>query len=126
MPIKPALQQFIEDFVGGSFTVAISNPTVNTVATQVAGNNFERMSLTVINSGSVTVTLLPQNNVSASMGIQIAANGGSVSLDAQEDLALVGWSWYAVTAAIPGTVTVVETIRFNVTPEPSNAPNPNP
>lgn len=117
MPTKPALQGFIEDFVGGSFTVAVSTVTVGATFTKIASNNYERMALTIINTGNQNVTILPSISVTTTMGVILAANGGAISLDAQEDLAAVGFEWDGIVSALTSTMTVIETIRYNASPE---------
>lgn len=114
---KPALQQFIEDFIGGSFQVTVTTVTVTTTATKLCGNNYERMALTFIDTGGVNVSVLPANNVSTTLGVMLGASGGSLGLDAQEDLAVVGFDWWGIVGGSSTTVTVIEIIRFNASPE---------
>ncbi len=109
---KPALQTFIENFVGGNYVVAITNVTVTTTPTRVAQNDFERMALTFINVGAADLHMTPSNTVTSSQGIALGHDGGSLSLAANEDLALVGWDWWAVVATGTTTVTVVTVTRY--------------
>lgn len=111
--MKPALQQYIESLVGGQFTVTISMVTVTTSATKLVGNNFERMALVMINTGTVNAVILPDISVSTTNGITLNANGGSVTLNAHDDLALVGWNWNGVVNAATTTFTCMEIVRYN-------------
>lgn len=110
---KPALQSYIEALVGGNYVVAVENVTVTTSPTLVLPNDFERMAATLINTGTVDVRIAPILTVAANMGVVLGASGGNLSLVAAEDLALVGWSWFAVVASGTTTITRVTTTRFN-------------
>lgn len=118
---KPALQQFIEEYVGGQFTVAVTQVTVTTSATKLLANNFERMAALIINTGAANISMNPGPTVTTTMGVQLGAGGGFASLDAQEDLALVGFDWWAVVSALTSTVTVIEIIRYNADTQPTPA-----
>lgn len=109
---KPALQSFIETFVGGNYVVAVFNVTVTTTATRVLQNDFERMASTLINVGAVDLKITPTDVVSDTEGIALAASGGNLCLVANEDLALVGYDWWAKTATGSTTVTVMTLTRY--------------
>lgn len=110
---KPALQSFIETFVGGRYNVAIEEVTLTTSASRFIDNDFERMAITVINTGSEDCRLLTDNSVAASKGIVLGQGGGSVSMNPQEDLALVGWEWWGVVGTGTTTLTVITVTRYN-------------
>lgn len=117
--MKPALQQYVEDLVGGQFTVQITMPTIGTVPTKVVGNNFERMALTIINTGSVSLLLSPLVSVAAAQGIILGAAGGSLSVNARDDLILPGWEWWGLGSGGTPTTLVIEVLRYNATPASS-------
>lgn len=110
---KPALQKFIEDFVGGNYVVTVSQVTVTTTPTRIVPNDFERMALTIINTGSVDLRCLPDMSVTNIKGIVLGALGGNLNLVANEDLALTGWDWYAVCASGSTTVELITITRYS-------------
>ncbi len=112
-----ALQSYIEGLVGGQFTVQLSTVTVNTSSTKLVANNFERMALMLINTGSTNAAVLPSMAVSSTNGVILNANGGSMTLNAHDDLALVGWEWDGITASSSTTFTVMEILRYSASNE---------
>lgn len=110
---KPALQSFIEDFVGGNYVVEVATVTVTTTPTRVLSNDFERMAAVIINTGATDCKITPSNVVTTTLGIVLGNGGGNLSMSANEDLALVGWDWYALTASSTTTLTVMTIKRYN-------------
>ena len=108
----PALERFLEEVYGGRFVVANTNLAVATTLTQVTGHNYERLGLTLINTGAKNIHVAPTQNVSSTTGIVLGANGGFLSLTARDDLVLVGYEWFAVSITAGSTVEVIEVIRF--------------
>lgn len=109
---KPALQSFIESFVGGNFVVTVENVAVTTTPTRVLQNNFERMAAAIINVGANAIRVTPGQTVTSTMGIVLGDSGGNLSLSANEDLAMVGWDWWAQTVTSTSTVTVMYLTRY--------------
>lgn len=115
MPTVSALQAHIESKVGGRFYVQITSVNVGASATKLVDHNFERMGLVLINTGSNDASVAPQSSVTTSTGILLGKNGGNASLDADEDLALVGWEWWAIPQASTTTFLCIEVIRYQET-----------
>lgn len=113
MSRTPALHAFIENEAGGTVNVVIRQVSVGGSAALVLPANFERMAAAIINTGTANLAAAPTNQVSFTNGILLGASGGGVSLAAKDDLALVGWDWWGVSATGTITVTVMEIIRIN-------------
>lgn len=110
--MTPALQSYIEGVVGGRFNVQVSTVAVGASSTKLVGPNFERMALAIINSGGVNGVILPDLSVTLTKGITLNANGGSMTLNAHDDLALVGWEWFAISSGGGTTFTIMEIVRY--------------
>ena len=104
---KPALQSWIENFVGGNYVVAVNDVTVTTAPTRILQNDFERMAATVINGGVEQIWTKPSPVVDTTSGVILGEGGGNMILTAYEDLAMVGWDWWAVTSTGTSAITVV-------------------
>ena len=88
-----------------------SNPITTTVATSVTkilANDPMRLSLVIFNLGANSVFVAPDNLVSASRGIYLAPNGGSVSLIWDTDFELCSRDWYAIASGASSTIYVLE------------------
>lgn len=116
MPGKPALQAFVESKVGGGFNVTIDLVSVPAAGILIAPNDFERMALQIINTGGTALAVSPTANQPNTTGILIGANGGNITMNADQDLAMVGWSWYAIPLTGTGMVTVIKTTRVTLRP----------
>lgn len=112
MRSKPALQSFIENFVGGGFNTTTSTVTLGATATLLLPSNFERMAANIINTGSNNIIVAPTKLVASTMGILLGSLGGSLSLTANEDLALVGWDWWGISTSGAPVVTTIEITRI--------------
>jgi len=109
----PALQKFIEQEIGGSFEVRRGVVSVGTSAVKAASHNYERLALVIVNLSTNTITLSPDAGPTAGQGILLLNTGGVMTLTARDDLALVGFDWYAVSGVVGGSVYVVEVVRYN-------------
>jgi hypothetical protein len=108
----PALQSFVEAFVGGNYVVAVNTITVTTSPTLVLSNSMERMAAGIVNVGATGLKITPTNTVSNTQGIDLGANGGNLVLVANEDLVMVGWDWWAQVPTGTTTVTVFTVTRY--------------
>lgn len=71
---------------------------VGAAATALWRNNPDRLSLLFVNLGANVIYLNVGPDVAAANGIYLGANGGSVSLTAEEDGELVGYPWWGIAA----------------------------
>lgn len=108
----PALLRYLESEFGGRFFVRTTSYTLTATAQQVAANNYDRMALTLVNTGAEPVYVLPAAGVSATNGILLGASGGILSLAARSDLILVGYGWQGVSNSTGSNLTVIEVVRY--------------
>ena len=104
----------LADFVRKKFGVdthAIQDPvtaTCLTTATTILRNNPDRLGWTVVNLGTTAMYIAWDRSVSATHGVYVAPNGGSVSSLADEDGELVGWELFGVAITAPVDIFTVE------------------
>lgn len=108
----PALQKYLEEQFGGSFEVSTKVVSVGTSPTKLCENNFERMGLLFVLLGGTPAYWSPKSDVTTTSGAQMTAAGYSVSFTARDDLSLVGYDFYAVTASGTTDVYVLEIKRY--------------
>ena len=110
-----ALSKYVEKRLG-VMTRSVVNPLVDPGVigagiTQILRNNPDRLMVTIINLDTATMMLAPLPDPAVNIGIWLDANGGSITLVADEDGELVGqefWVWSLAGAAVPN-IYVLET-----------------
>lgn len=109
-PAGAALNYLRKKF-GGNFREQESTPVIGVAAAQVVGNNPDRLALLIMDLGASTLFagLLP--TVNANAGIQIAPNGGSMSLIVDEDFTFTTRQFFAVSPGGNTQLYVLELIR---------------
>jgi hypothetical protein len=83
----------------GVATTVNVNPAGNNVPTNVVTimkNNPNRLAWILVNLGSTVILVAPLRAASATFGIQIPPNGGSIALLADEDFDMTGYEWTAI------------------------------
>lgn len=106
----------LEDLVRqelGVVTFTRDNPEISSAgltAAVVLRQNPNRVAFTIVNLSTVNMFIRPLADPSASAGILIAPNGGSVLLDWKEDFDLVGYEWRIVAAAAASPLFALEWI----------------
>jgi len=107
-----ALARYVEKKFGVK-TRGVPNPLgaidVTTTVTQIVHGNPDRLSIIVVNLGANDVYVAFDREVSTTRGILLTANGGFLSMNVDEDMELVGYPIYGVTAAGTSRVYVHET-----------------
>lgn len=91
----------------GRPTVPSFDPETATVGTSVVKllpSDPNRVGFIVVNLGSAAVYIKPRLDVSATSGIRLAPNGGSLTVTWRDDFHLAGWEWYAVADAAAQSV----------------------
>lgn len=103
------LQDLIDKQFGVKTKHRINNVTtsVGTTSTIIAGNNPNRLALTIINMSPNTIYIAPDEEVSSSRGIVVSPNGGSVQFLYNEDFQMTGYEFYATASAV-STIFVLE------------------
>lgn len=100
----------------GVFTYEEEEFTIGTTPVLIRGNDIERVSLLVQNTGATVFYIGPSAGVSATRGIRLGPTGGLASMDVYEDSILPAVSWYAVSSAGGGTLYVLSTKRVTIFP----------
>ena len=72
------------------------NLSIGTNSLEITKNDPKRLSLVVINLSSNVVYIRPNKPATTSIGIRLAASGGSISMDWKSDLLLPSLSWHAI------------------------------
>lgn len=78
--------------------------------TLILPNNPDRLMALIVNYDAVLMRIAPSVDVSATRGIPLDPNGGFTVLLADDDGELVGYEWYAYSAAgNPDVLYILET-----------------
>lgn len=112
----PALQAYLEAQFGGSFEVKTKTVSVGLTATKVVDHNWERMGLVLVLLGANKVYLAPDSEPTSTHGIELISSGASISMNAHDDLAMVGHEWYGLADTAPSDVYVLEVLRYQGKP----------
>lgn len=91
--------EYFRRLIGGDVEPVESLPTIGTTSVVVKSGDPECVQLTIVNLSANTVYLRPNRTASATAGILLASNGGSVSMVAAEDGTLPAQEWQAVATA---------------------------
>lgn len=112
-----AALQYTQNVLGGPVVENDSNPTIGaTVGTVIEGNG-DRVGLVIINVGGNDLFIALDSGVSATNGIRLGANGGSVSMDVVNDFTMASRKWYGVAPTGNTNVFVLELARYALTPK---------
>lgn len=87
-----------------------STTAMTTAEARVLRNDSARLAATIINLGQVDVFVRPNTGPSATVGIRIGPNGGSMALIWDEDFNMVGLEWFGVTDAGVSTLYISEVV----------------
>lgn len=95
------------EFRYGVKTTHRINPTGNTVIANIVlpilGSNPKRLGYVILNMGDNPCWIAPRDAVADDYGLELVANGGSISMRWNVDFELVTLPWYIV-SGLPGTV----------------------
>ena len=91
---KTALELFLQAEYFGDFTVSSYTPTIVAAPAVILQHSYERLSYVVVNVGNADLYLSIGPSPNAGTGIVLGANGGSMSVNAKEDLAIPGTELY--------------------------------
>lgn len=95
----------------GVRTRSVENPVTPTMGagkTLFLRNNPDRMMFVVVNYDTVLMRIAPSIAVAADYGLPLDPAGGFAVITADDDGELVGYEWYAYSAA-GGTIYALET-----------------
>lgn len=83
---------------------------IGTSTAVLARNDPGRAALVIVNLSANTITVRPVNPATTTQGIVLAASGGSVSMNWQDDLILPALVWNGISSGANSDVFVVEAI----------------
>lgn len=84
--------------------------SVEITVTKILANDPGRISFVITNNGTSIIYILPRNNVSPTLGIAVAPNGGAVATDYTTDGEMVCREWWAIAVGASSAVTIMETV----------------
>ena len=88
--------------------------TVGTQAVLVAPGSGERVSITFVNLGATQLYLSPSLQASTTHGLRLAANGGTVSMNVEEDSLLPALCLCASGSGADGVLFVLTVFRSSI------------
>lgn len=112
-----AVLVYLQDRFKGVLAHNEEEYTVGTAVIEVAHADAERVSLTFVNLGATTLYISPSVNVSATHGMRLAANGGTVSMNVEDDALLPALNWRSMGSAGGGALFVLSVRRASVEAE---------
>jgi len=83
---------------------------VGTTVVQIMSSNPNRVSFLVVNLSANNLFISPVPDVSATKGIYIAPNGGSITMQFDIDFELVSQPFYAIAGGVTSDVYILENI----------------
>jgi hypothetical protein len=116
MPLNeklPVLEAYLREQYGGRFRVESSTVSIGTSLTRAITSDFERMGLTMINTGANDIHLTPNRSATTAIGILLGSNGGFLSLTAKDDLILTGWDWWGIATTAASTLLLIQLLRYS-------------
>ena len=107
-----SLYSLIDNTFGVSTRAAENREDTSTSTTSsiVLRNDATRLAATIVNLGSNDVYVRPDGVASATAGVIIAKNGGSLSLIFRDDFSLVGKEWQGATGSSTSTLYISEVL----------------
>jgi hypothetical protein len=107
-----AAAEFLRSRYKGELTEDETSVTVGTAVSTVIGSNPDRLGLLILNLSANTVYVSIENSVSATNGIRLGANGGSVALNVTDDGMIQTRTWYGLATGAGSSVYVLDLTRF--------------
>lgn len=112
--------EHLERTFGGLFVAASSEVSIGLVPVVIAARDPERAALIMVNLGGVDVLVAPDQRVSTTRGILLAAGGGGIFLNIINDSVLPSEEWSAITT-LGGQAVYVLTARRDTAPTTTKA-----
>tara|TARA_R110000824_G_scaffold89382_3_gene219187 strand:- start:2625 stop:3002 length:378 start_codon:yes stop_codon:yes gene_type:complete len=107
-----AAAEFLRDRYKGELTEDETSVTVGTAVSTISGANPDRLGLLLLNLSSNTIYVSIDNSVSATNGIRLGANGGSVALNVTDDGMIQTRTWYGLATGAGSSMYILELSRF--------------
>jgi hypothetical protein len=112
MSLSGAAAEFIEREFGGAYEEETGLVAISNNPTKILGSDPDRVALTFINDQTATIYITPDNGPSGNRGIQLDANGGSVSMNVRDDLTLPAREWWGYTGTPTQNIFFIAVRRF--------------
>lgn len=108
------LEQVVQKYlnIDRQFEAQPKSIAVATSLTTILKNNPNRLAVIIINVGANNSYIGFDQNVSSTNGIFLAANGGSLSINYQQDLTLSQYEMNAISITAPSTFYVIELLAI--------------
>lgn len=84
--------------------------SVGVAVVRVLSNDPRRVAFTIVNLSAVAIYVKPKGDVSATSGIRLAPNGGTLVIGFRDDLHLPGLEWYAIADAAASSIFTIATV----------------
>lgn len=115
MPVSVgANQEFVEGEYGGPVDEQSATLVIGPSVSRIVDNNPEAVSFTLLNLGSNNLFVALDDSVSASHGILLVANGGSMSLNVRNDQELPARAWFAIAPKGNTDVFYIRNVRYTL------------
>jgi len=110
--LEGAAAEFLRERYAGELTERENTKTVGTAVSEVVESNPDRLGLLILNLSNNNVFVSIENNPSATNGIRLGANGGSVAFNVTDDGMIQTRAMSALADGAGSTVYVLELTRF--------------
>ncbi len=106
-----AVAQFLAERFKGIFRPIEDQTTVGVTAAQIVNHDPERVALVIANHGAADVYVALDQLVSVTRGVRLAAGGGAMSVNVEEDANLPAQEWWGISAGAGNVVYSLGTKR---------------
>jgi hypothetical protein len=108
------LHELLDQLYGIKTTQDINKTSdvVNIAPTRILSNNPNRVSFLIVNLSGNAIYIAPDNNVSTTRGIYLAANGGTAGFQWDRDFDLVSMEWFGTSTVDARDVFILENISI--------------
>ena len=110
--LEGSAAEFLRDRYAGELTEPEATATVGTTISSIVESNPDRLGLLILNLSTNTVFVAIENNPSATNGIRLGANGGSVAFNVTDDGMIQTRAMFALATGAASSVYVLELTRF--------------
>jgi len=110
-PAIGAALAYTQQLLGGPVFEQDSSVTTSANIQQLVPGNGDRVALVIINTGSNDAMIWLDSTISSTVGIRIAASGGSVTMEVTEDFTLPSRQWFCLQINGATPLAVIELVR---------------
>lgn len=107
-----AAAEFLRSRYHGELTEDETSATVGTGVSTIITGDPDRLGLLILNLSANTLYVSINNDVSATNGIRLGANGGSLALNVTDDGMIQTRTWYGLATGAGSAVYVLQLSRF--------------